>query len=59
MFTIDRVIQEGPWAGNPRRLIAPFELGRYLLRVNDAASGTIYTKGFDSYFGEYKTTEPG
>ena len=60
MFTIDRVIQEGPWAGNPRRLIAPFELGRYLLRVSDAASGTlIYSKGFDSYFGEYKTTEPG
>lgn len=60
MFTIDRVIQEGPWAGNPRRLITPFELGRYLLRVNDAASGTlIYSKGFDSYFGEYKTTEPG
>ncbi len=60
MFTIDRIIQEGPWAGNPRRTITPFELGRYLLRVNDAASGTlIYSKGFDSYFGEYKTTEPG
>jgi len=28
--------------------------------VSDAASGTlIYSKGFDSYFGEYKTTEPG
>jgi len=60
MFTIDRVIQEGPWAGNPLRLVAPLELGRYLLRVSDAASGTlIYSKGFDSYFGEYKTTEPG
>lgn len=60
MFTIDRVIQEGPWAGNPLRLIAPFELGRYLLRVSDAASGMlVYSKGFDSYFGEYKTTEPG
>lgn len=60
MFTIDRVIQEGPWAGNPRRTVAPFELGRYLLRVSDATSGTlIYSKGFDSYFGEYKTTEPG
>jgi len=60
MFTIDRVIQEGPWAGNPLRLVASFELGRYLLRVHDVASGTlIYSKGFDSYFGEYKTTEPG
>ncbi|MFH2107621.1 MAG: M64 family metallopeptidase [Chrysiogenia bacterium] len=60
MFTIDRVILEGPWAGNPRHPVVPFELGRYLLRVNDAVSGTlIYSKGFDSYFGEYKTTEPG
>ncbi len=60
IFTVDRVIQEGAWAGNPRRLLAPFEGGRYLLRVRDAASGTlIYSKGFDSYFGEYKTTEPG
>lgn len=60
MFTIDRVIQEGPWAGNPRRTVVPFELGRYLLRVSDTVSGTlIYSKGFDSYFGEYKTTEPG
>jgi hypothetical protein len=59
MVTVDRVIAEGPWAGNPRRLIAPFELGRYLLRVSDAASGVlIYSRGFDSYFGEYKTTEP-
>ncbi len=58
-YTIDRIIQEGPWAGNPRRLIAPFELGRYLLRVRDAASAALlYSKGFDSYFGEYKTTEP-
>ena len=58
-FTLDRLIQEGPWAGNPRRLLAPVELGRYLLRVRDAATGTLlYSKGFDSYFGEYKTTEP-
>ena len=28
--------------------------------MSDAASGNlIYSKGFDSYFGEYKTTEPG
>lgn len=59
-FTIDRISQQGPWAGNPRRPVDSFNLGRYLLRVSDAASGTlIYSKGFDSYFGEYKTTEPG
>lgn len=58
-FTLDRLILEGPWAGNPRRLLAPRELGRYLLRVRDEATGAlVYSKGFDSYFGEYKTTEP-
>jgi len=58
-FTLDRLIQEGPWAGNPRGLLAPAELGRYLLRVRDAAAGTLlFSRGFDSYFGEYKTTEP-
>jgi hypothetical protein len=60
LFTIDRIFKQGPWAGNPRRTVVTFDLGRYLLRVSDAASGTlIYSKGFDSYFGEYKTTEPG
>jgi hypothetical protein len=60
MYTIDRIFRQAPWAGNPVRTIDPFELGRYLLRVSDAASGAlIYSKGFDSYFGEYKTTEPG
>lgn len=59
LYTIDRVSEEGAWAGNPRRLLVPFDLGRYLLRVSDAASGTlVYSKGFNSYFGEYKTTEP-
>jgi len=59
MLTIDRIIRESPWAGNPLRLLAPFELGRYLLRVSDEATGAlIYSKGFDTYFGEYKTTEP-
>lgn len=58
-FTLDRLILEGPWAGNPRCLLAPRELGRYLLRVRDEATGTlVYSKGYDSYFGEYKTTEP-
>jgi hypothetical protein len=60
LFYIERILQQGPWAGNPRRTVEPFTLGRYLLRVSDAATGQlIYSKGFDSYFGEYKTTEPG
>jgi len=56
--TIDRVYEQGIWAGSRRNLIDPFDIGRYLVKVVDPASGNvIYSKGFDSYFGEYRTTE--
>ncbi|HSQ35356.1 MAG TPA: M64 family metallopeptidase, partial [Candidatus Binatia bacterium] len=57
--SIDKIQVQGPWAGNPRRLTSAPENGRYLVEVYDAAANTlIYRKGFDSYFGEYKTTAP-
>jgi hypothetical protein len=35
-------------------------LGRYCVKIYDAASNElIYSKGFDSYFGEYKTSSEG
>jgi hypothetical protein len=55
--TLDRVYEQGSWAGSRRNLIDPFNIGRYAYKVYDAASGTlIFSKGFDSYFAEYKTT---
>jgi hypothetical protein len=55
--TLDRVYEQGVWAGSLRNLIDPFDIGRYAFKVYDAASGTlIFSKGFDSYFAEYKTT---
>jgi hypothetical protein len=58
-ISIDKIFIRGPWAGNPNRLTAPPDYGRYLLQVFAATDNTlIYSKGFDSYFGEYKTTEP-
>lgn len=58
-LSIDKISIQGPWAGNPRRLTDPPNYGRYLIQVFAAAGNTlIYSKGFDSYFGEYKTTEP-
>ena len=57
--TLDQVFDQGLWAGSRTNLIDPFNLGRYLIKVYDAASGTlIFSKGFDSYCGEYKTSEP-
>jgi hypothetical protein len=58
IITLDRVYDQGTWAGSRRNLIEPFNLGRYHIKVYDASSGElIFSRGFDSYFAEYKTTE--
>jgi hypothetical protein len=57
--TLDRVWRQGIWAGSRTHLIDDSENGSYWARVYDAASGElIFSRGFDSYFGEYKTTSP-
>jgi hypothetical protein len=59
VITLDRVYEQGIWAGSLRNLIDPFNCGRYCVKVFDAATGElIFSKGFDSYFGEYKTSDP-
>ena len=59
VFTIDHIYQQGIWAGNPDNLIDSFINGRYFIKIYDtAANRLIFSKGYDSYFGEYKTTEP-
>ncbi len=56
-FTLDRVVQQGAWAGSRVHLLDTFDNGRYYVKVYDLASGTLlYSRGFDSYFGEYRTT---
>ena len=58
IITLDRALVQGSWAGSTKNLIDPFDLGRYGLKIYDEASGTlIFSRGFDSYFGEYRTTE--
>ncbi|HEY6951037.1 MAG TPA: M64 family metallopeptidase [Bacteroidota bacterium] len=56
---LDRVYQQGIWAGNPEKLLYPFPYGRYYAKVYDKSSGAlIFSKGYDGYFAEYKTTDP-
>lgn len=56
--TIDRIYRQGTWAGNPDSLIDGFNNGRYYIKVYDPVENKlIFSRGFDSYFGEYKTTE--
>jgi hypothetical protein len=55
--TLDQIYQQGIWSGSKKNLIDHFNNGRYCIKVYDAASEKlIFSKGFDSYFGEYKTT---
>ncbi len=57
--TVDRLIKQGPWAGPIGRLLDPHPYGGYIARAIDPASGeTIFQLGFDSLFGEYRTTGP-
>ena len=56
MITLDKIYQYGIWAGSIKNLIDDFNNGKYYYKIYDAASGNlIYSKGFDSYFGEYQT----
>ena len=58
IITIDRIYQQGIWAGSKNNLIDRIDYGRYCIKIYDALSGKlIFSKGFDSYFGEYKTTD--
>ena len=59
IVALDRVYREGSWPGPRADLIDGLDLGRYRARLLDAASGAeLYTRGFDSYYGEWKTTAP-
>ena len=59
LVTLHQVYRDGPWAGPRSPLLDPFGYGRYAATLLDAATRRpIYSRGFDSMFGEYRTTGP-
>ncbi|MCG6948937.1 MAG: IgA Peptidase M64 [Acidobacteria bacterium] len=57
IVTFDRLYRQGEWAGPRTKLLDPFPYGSYLVEATDPADGSVlFSKGFDSYFGEYRTT---
>lgn len=57
-ITVDQIYQQSVWAGSKKNLIDTFNNGRYYFNIYDSSSKKlIFSKGFDSYFGEYKTTD--
>ncbi|MBP7147589.1 MAG: peptidase M64 [Acidobacteria bacterium] len=56
-ITLDRMKEEGPWPGSRTHLLDEFDNGAYYVKLFDAATGRLlYSRGFDSYAGEYRTT---
>jgi IgA Peptidase M64/Peptidase M64 N-terminus len=58
-FSLDRVVLEPlEWPGNPNKAIDESQLGNYLFEVRERDSGKlVYSRGFNSVFGEWQTTE--
>jgi hypothetical protein len=57
IVSVDRMYRQGVWAGPIDALTDPFPYGGYLVEARDTKSGgLLYSRGFDSYFGEYRTT---
>jgi hypothetical protein len=55
---LDRLYETPGWAGSTVNLVEQNPSGRHLARLFDAQSGElIFLKGFDSIFGEYRTTK--
>jgi len=58
MVTLDQVRVQGVWAGSRKNLLDEFDNGKTYVKVYDLASGAlIFSRGFDTYFGEYQTTD--
>ncbi|MGD8778067.1 MAG: M64 family metallopeptidase [Ignavibacteria bacterium] len=59
IISIDKIYKYGTWAGSLTKLIDNFNNGAYYHKIYDAESGElIYSKGFDSYFKEYRLSGP-
>lgn len=58
LVTVDHVYQQGIWAGSLKSLLDKFNNGAYYYKIYDLVSGTlIFSRGFDSYFKEYQTSD--
>lgn len=59
MFSLGQVVIEPlPWPGNPDHPIDDTNLGKYYFEVRDRATNKLlYSRGFASIFGEWKTTD--
>ncbi len=57
-ISLEKAIDDGPWAGSLRQLIDTLNLGEYIVRVYDRGTAElIFSRGFSSYFNEWQSTD--
>src|SRR5688500_9116240 len=57
IFSLDRIVNDGPWAGPRTKRIDTSNLGKYRFVVRDLDTHSeIYSRGFSSIYGEWETT---
>jgi len=55
-ISVDRVVDDGPWAGSRTRLLDELNLGKYFFEVVDPGTNRVlYSRGFSSVYGEWET----
>jgi hypothetical protein len=60
MITIDKLFRYGIWAGSLNHLVVNLNNGKYYVMIYDAVTKKlIYSKGFDTLFGEYVSSDDG
>jgi hypothetical protein len=56
-LTLDRLLRQGRWAGPRSGLVDPTPLGSSLVELRSSYSGEVlFRSGYDTLFGEYRTT---
>jgi hypothetical protein len=60
LISMDNIYGYGTWAGSLNNLIDNLNNGKYYHKIIDASSNQlIYSKGFDTFFGEYASSNNG
>lgn len=60
LITIDKLFRYGIWAGSLTHLVDNLNNGKYYVKIYDSATKKlIYSKGFDTFFGEYASGDDG
>jgi hypothetical protein len=56
-ISLDRIVNDGPWAGSRTQPVDPTDLGKYRFEVRNKSTGALlYSRGFASVYGEWETT---